>query len=472
MRLTRRRALQSLSASAAVASFGSLGCEGRPGTSSRSFQQLARSRTDTVVIVMMENRSFDHVFGSLSLVEGRDDVDGLTPTISNPDLQGNIITASPADLSCIADPPHGWDSCRRQWNNGKNDGFVTEYEAGEGESGPHRVMDYLPRALQPTSYALADEFALCQRWFASVMGPTWPNRYHFLAATSHGVQNNTTLGKYVPNLFNRLLDAKVEYGNYYGNIPFGSVLEGVSLSDPEMGRHEDFFARAAAGTLPPVVVIDPIYGRSDDHPPTHPLAGQIFIQSIYEAMRTSPQWSRSMLVVTYDEHGGFHDHVAPPTFDDDDFAAAGFNQLGFRVPGFVVGPFVKNEVSNVVFDHASIYATVAALHGLDPIGARDAASNTFLDLLDEDRLDRDDPRDGPVLAPVVADEAEIFADACAGFAFHGKADSPGMITGQVELEEIFARRFPDAAKGLLADTEGRFKDLLAHARSQGVWRRA
>ncbi len=471
MRLTRRQALQSLSATAAAATFG-VGCDGRTSTTTPpSLLQLTRSRVETIVIVMMENRSFDHVFGSLSLIEGRDDVDGLSASMANPDRGGALITPAAVDLGCIADPPHGWESSHLQWNNGRNDGFVTEYEARAGT--PHRVMDYLPRSLQPTSYALAEEFALCQRWFASVMGPTWPNRFHFLAATSRGVQVNTTLDEYVPNIFNRLLEAKVEYGNYYGNIPFGSILEGVRLSDPEMGRYEDFFARAAAGTLPPVVVIDPLYGRSDDHPPTHPLAGQIFIQSIYEALRTSPQWSRSLLAVTYDEHGGFHDHVSPPTFADDDFAAQGFDQLGFRVPSFVVGPFVRKEVSNVVFDHTSLYATIAALHGLPAIGARDAAANTLLGLLDEDLMDRDAPRDGPVLAAVVADEAEIFAAGCAGFAFHdGSPDVVGTITGQPELETLFAQRFPNAARSLRADTEGHFKDLLAHARSQGVWTKA
>ncbi|HEY1098276.1 MAG TPA: alkaline phosphatase family protein, partial [Myxococcota bacterium] len=174
----------------------------------------------------------------------------------------------------------------------------------------------------------------------------------------------------------------------------------------------------------------------------------------------------------YDEHGGFHDHVPPPVFADDDFAADGFDQLGFRVPTYVVGPFVRQEVSNVVFDHASLYATIAALHELPAIGARDAAANTLLDLLDEGLLADDAPRAGPQLPAIVADEDEIFAANCAGFAFHDNAAKPGDITGQAELEDIFARRFPDAARGLLADTEGSFKDLLAHARSIGVWRKA
>jgi phospholipase C len=388
MRITRRRALQGLSATAAVAASGfPVGCLELEREVSPVGIELAKRRIDTLVVVMMENRSFDHCVGALSLVEGRSDVDGLKEGIVNRTLAGDIIVPAAADLGCIADPPHGWDSCHRQFNDGACDSFVTEYERTTGRDAPHhRCMDYLPRALQPTTFAMADHFALCQRWFSSVMGPTWPNRYHMLATTSHGEQGNNFLGRPVDSMFTRMLKAEVPYGVSYGNIPFEIVLEGMSVQDPEMNRHDAFFARAAAGTLRAVEVINPIYGQSDDHPPCHPLAGQIFLQSIYEAMRTSPQWERSLLVVTYDEHGGFHDHVPPPLVDDD-YAAEGFDQLGFRVPTWVAGPFVKEQhVSDVQFDHTSIYATIAALHGLDPIGTRDENANTLLSLLDEDRM--------------------------------------------------------------------------------------
>lgn len=473
MRITRRRALQGLSATA-VAGFGGLGSSTVacvPPRSQPDLITLTRSKVQTLVVVMMENRSFDHAFGALSLVEGRADVDGLRDGIVNANAAGELLAPAAADIGCIADPPHGWDASHRQFNGGACDGFVAEYERGAGRDAPHRCMDYLPRTLQPASFALAESFALCQRWYASAMGPTWPNRYHLLATTSHGIQTNTFIGRPVDSIYSRLDKAKIPWGNSYGNIPFAIVLDGMSIEFPEMNRYESFFERAAAGTLRPVEIIDPIYGRNDDHPPAHPLAGQIFLQSIYEALRTSPQWDRSMLVVTYDEHGGFHDHVAPPTIEDD-FAAEGFDQLGFRVPGYVVGPFVKNEVSDVQFDHASVYATIAALHGLDPIGTRDKNANTLLSLLDEDLMRADTPREGPALPAIVADEAEIFADECRGVAFHGRAAAAGDITGQPELEDLYVGRFANAAKGLRADTDGTFKDLMAHARSQGVWRQS
>jgi phospholipase C len=470
MRLTRRRALKGFSASAAAMTLPRFGAGCVDAAPTPSELEVIKSKVDTIVVVMMENRSFDHSFGALSLVEGRADIDGLVPGIHNLTSSGGVITPQAADVGCIADPPHGWDSSHRQFNNGACDGFVTEYERTEGRDAPHRCMDYLPRTLQPASFALGEQFAICQRWFASVMGPTWPNRFYLLAASSHGVQGNTFIGRPVDSLYTRLYDADIPWGNSYGNIPFGLTLEDMSIEYPEFNKYEGFFDRAAAGRLRPVEIVDPIYGRSDDHPPAHPLAGQIFLQSIYEALRTSPQWERSLLVVTYDEHGGFHDHVAPPKVEDD-HADEGFDQLGFRVPAWVVGPFVKNEVSSLQLDHTSVYATIAAVHGLAPIGARDRAANTLLPLLDVDRMRDDRPRAGPQLPPIVADEAEIFADECKGFGLHGAVDVVGAITGQPELELAFMARFPNQAKSLRADTIGSMKDLLAQAASQGVWRR-
>ena len=473
MRITRRRALQGLSATAAVAGLGpfgpaSAGCLPAPSVPP-DLLTLARSRVQTLVVVMMENRSFDHAFGAFSLAEGRADIDGLRDGMGNRTAAGELLVPSAADVGCVADPPHGWAASHRQFNGGACDGFVVEYERAAGAGAPHRCLDYLPRALQPTSFALAEQFALCQRWYASAMGPTWPNRYHLLATTSHGIQNNSFIGRPVDSIYTRLDQAKIPWGNTYGNIPFAIVLDGMSIEFPEMNRYDGFFARAAAGTLRPVEIIDPVYGRNDDHPPAHPLAGQIFLQSIYEALRTSPQWERSMMLVTYDEHGGFHDHVAPPIIDDD-YAAEGFDQLGFRVPGYVVGPFVKNEVSDVQFDHTSVYATIAALHGLPPIGTRDRNASTLLGLLDEDLMRADAPRPAPALPAIVVDEAEVFADECRGVAFHGNRPDVGAITGQAELEQLYVGRFANAAKGLRADTDGTFKDLMAHAKSQGVWR--
>ncbi len=463
MRFTRRRALQGMSATAA----GLAGClPGRLTEKELTTLQLAKKKVGTMVVLMMENRSFDHVFGAMSLVEGKN-VDGLTAAVTNPDADGNLIKALEADLNCISDPPHGWDSCHEQFNGGACDGFVREYASRLGDPlQGHRVMDYLPRSKQTASWALAEEYALCQRWHASVMGPTWPNRFYMLACSSHGRQSNDFITEPIDTIFSKMDRAKVPWANYYGNIQFAVTLD-VSSSFPEVEPLDRFFADAAAGTLPPVVILDPLYGRSDDHPPAHPVAGQMFIQLIYDALRTSPQWNECMFVVTYDEHGGFHDHVAPPLVDDDR-AAEGFDQLGFRVPAFAVGPWVKQGVSDVLFDHSSVFATIAALHGLDPIGARDAGANNLLALLDVDRMRDDAPRAPIVLPEIVADEAEIFADACKGVRFHIDGIEHESVTGQPELEVALAKHDPARFARLRADTDGVWKELVDRAQRSGV----
>jgi phospholipase C len=387
--------------------------------------------------------------------------------MTNPGVDGAPISPLEADLGCIADPPHGWDPSHEQFNGGRNDGFIQAYASRVGDPAlGHRVMDYLPRAKQTASWRLAEEYALCQRWFASVMGPTWPNRFYLLACSSHGRQANDFISEPIETIFSKMDRAKLPWANYYGNIQFAVTLD-ISSSFPEVEPLDQFFADAEAGTLPPVVILDPLYGRSDDHPPAHPVAGQLFIQSIYEALRTSPQWNECMFVVTYDEHGGFHDHVAPP-LTDDDRADEGFDQLGFRVPSFAVGPWVKNHVSDVVFDHTSVYATIAALHGLEPIGARDAAANPLFSLLDVDRMKDDAPRAGIALDPIVADEAEIFADECKGVRFHVDGVEHEAVTGQPELEAALARKDPARFARLRADTDGVWRDLVDRARRGGL----
>jgi phospholipase C len=469
MRITRRRALQGLTAAAALGPAALAAACGSPPSSSRpGTLELARQRIKTVVVLMMENRSFDHVFGSLSLVEGRADVDGLVTGMMNPASDGTAVTPREADLSCVPDPPHGWDASHAQWNDGANDGFVAAYARGSGGEAPYRVMDWLPSSKQTASRALAAEYALCQRWFASVMGPTWPNRFHLLCGSSYGKKTNDFIGARVPTIFTRLDDAGIDWANYYGNLPFSITLDGMSVQDPEMRKMDRFFDDAAAGRLPSFCLIDPIYGRSDDHPPTHPVAGQVGIHAIYDALRTSPQWNECLFVVCYDEHGGFFDHVPPPRTVDDR-ADEGFDQLGFRVPAFAVGPWVKQGVIDSVFDHTSVFATLAALFDLPPLGARDAAANTLLDVLDEERLRDGDPRAAIELAPIVADEAEIYAESCKGFVFHDGA-AAGALTGQPELEAVFAEKAPVLAAHLATDTDGAWRELVERARARGLLR--
>jgi phospholipase C len=339
--------------------------------------------------------------------------------MSNTRADGVVAAIHPADQNCVQDPGHGWSSSHTQWNGGANDGFVRDYETRTGPDGAHRCMGYLTRALQPATHALVDQAALCQRWFCSVLGPTWPNRYYSQLASSDGNHSNELIrDQTLPSIYQRLDKARIPWTSYYGNIPFSSILPNHSIESDEYQRLDQFFEDAAAGTLRSLVWIDPVYGRADDHPPAHPLAGQVLLGSIYEALRTSPQWNESLLMITYDEHGGFFDHVPPPPVEDVR-AADGFTEMGFRVPGLVVGPYVRPHVSSTIFDHTSLIATVLRLHELEPLNVRDESANDVFSLLDEDRLLAEEPSAGEKLPTFEVDESEIYAEGCVtGLPFH------------------------------------------------------
>jgi len=373
---------------------------------------------DTFVYLMMENRSYDHAFGARSFLEQLPG-DGPRGDETNPDAAGNPVplwVGVDGNL-CVPDPPHGWEASHLQFNGGAMDGFLTTDQADHpGDLG---AMQYLTRDLMPVSYALADEYAVCDRWFASVMGPTWPNRFYWLTGQSMGMQtNDIPVGGYTaPFIFQRLDEAAVPWRLYYTDLPFLAVA-GANLGgafDEHVFRLEDFFDDAEAGTLPPVSYIDPAFGYGDDHPPHHPIYGQQLIASIYDALARSPQWERTLLVITYDEHGGFFDHVPPPTAADDR-AAEGFDQLGFRVPTLAIGPYVKrSHVSSVVRDHTSALKHLETTFGLAPLTARSSAAADLSELIDTERLAAGDAAD-PIALPAV-DVAEWQIDeSCTGTA--------------------------------------------------------
>ena len=318
---------------------------------------------DTVVVLCMENRSFDHYLGSRLIDEGLR-VNGLTGDERNPAPDGSMVSSYRMNEFTTEDIAHDWDSCHAQWNAGKNDGFVMAH-AGPNQRDP---MGYHDRKQLPAMYQLGDAFSVCDRYFASVMGPTWPNRYFLHGATSKGIKTNSMVLTY-KSIWSVLDDADVSAKNYYHDIPWaaGSYHKLVGLS-----HVEDFFESAKAGTLPQYSLIDPQFfgsGANDDHPNHDPQLGQALIASIYAALAQSPQWNRCLFVVTYDEHGGFYDHVAPPKITHDDNPE--FRQLGFRVPAIVAGPMVRQgAVVSAMFDHVSILSTLTRRFKLPALNAR------------------------------------------------------------------------------------------------------
>lgn len=379
----------------------------------------------TYVYLMLENRTYDHVLGARALMGMPGD--GLKANMTQPDSQGTQVPLYvPDDLKICtsADPDHSWEGSHAQWNNGANDGFLRVHQSEfPGQIDP---VQYLTREQQPVTWALADAYTTCDRWFASVMGPTLPNRAYWHTATSFGLKvNNEVIDKFgggvpVPTIYNRLSDAGVDWCYYFGNLAVVSLLANAGPYQLDIGPNDgtgrvrrfgdplemtgQFFKDAAAGKLPSVVYIDPSFGENDDHPPVHPILGQELIRSIYTALANSPQWKNIMLVITYDEHGGFFDHVSPPTTVDDTkdrFGIDGFEQLGFRVPAIVAGPYVKqNYVSSVQYDHTSALKHLADTYNLEPLNPRMAAANNLLDCIDMDRLMAGEPAD-PIELPVI-----------------------------------------------------------------------
>ncbi|WP_052556493.1 alkaline phosphatase family protein [Enhygromyxa salina] len=361
------------------------------------------SGIDHIVVVMMENRSFDHYFGGMSLAEGLP-VDGLTGAETNPSLQGEPIGVANTRLWIHDnDPPHSWGSSHAQFNGGANDGFVTEYQ-NKGAQEFAEVMNYYLRPQLGVYHALADEYVLCDRWFSSVMTSTWPNRFYLHCADSDGMQTNEPIDG-VASIFDQLADAGISHRYYYANLPIV-----ISYGTPGNAEHvthlSQFYVDAENGELPSFSIIDPVFSAgpvigNDDHPPADVRDGQAFIAMIYATLAASPNWGRTLMVVTYDEHGGFHDHVPPPLTVD---PHPGFEQLGFRVPSLVVGGQVRAScVNGTVFDHVSVAATVAARWGLPPLNERVAATADLSSCIDPDLIDNPRP---PISLPVIVAPAD------------------------------------------------------------------
>ncbi len=369
----------------------------------------------TVVYLMMENRSYDHQLGARSL-EGLPG-DGLRAGMSNPDLDGNPIAPYVAarDKHCIQfDPPHGWETTRAQFNNGACDGFVTVHQMDHGDNRAlTEPMQYLTRNEVPVSWALADAYTSCDRWFGAQMAPTWANRFYWLSGTSMGTMNNPLPDKLDwRTIYHALDEVGIDWRSYWASLPTVSLVDGLD-HEAHVKPFSEFLEDAAAGRLPPVVYIDPAFYENDDHPPAHPINGQEMIAAVYTALADSPQWKNCLLLVTYDEHGGFFDHVPPPKTVDD-MAAAGFDQLGFRVPTLVIGPYAKQGyVSSVVYEHCSALKYLETKFGLAPFTARVTASNDITDCIDLDRLARGEWAP-PAEIPVVDVQAWPHVGQCRG----------------------------------------------------------
>jgi phospholipase C len=249
-----------------------------------------------------------------------------------------------------------------------------------------------------------------------VMGPTWPNRMYWHSGSSNGIMSNDfpSGGFTWASVHHRLDDIGVGWKYYYMDIPVLAIVDTLD-SEGRLFLFEDFLRDAMTGNLAPVTYIDPGFGYNDDHPPHHPIYGQQFIASVYNALAAGPLWDHCLLVVTYDENGGFYDHVPPPTTVDD-FASTGFDQMGFRVPTLVAGPYVKqNYVSSVTMDHCSVLKHMQNHFGFEALNQRVSAANDLSDCLDLAALAAGTPR-APVTIPAIEIDENAIRAECRGAA--------------------------------------------------------
>ncbi len=364
---------------------------------------------DHVLVVMMENRSFDHYFQKLPEF-GQPDVDVAPADFSNNDSEGVAFPIFHQQAYCFVDTKHNWTGTAEQIGDGDMSGFVTSNEGfsempanGNLEMfAGRRALGYYDETDLPFYYWLANEFSIGDRYFSSMPGPTFPNRMFLYAASSFGhVRNNIPddADTIVDFLEKREVDWKVYTSSTAGIALFISKLD---LLRDHIGSIEDLHRDAAEGTLPQFAFVDPEIGAAtgnfdtnDEHPPALAQIGQRFVAEVVDAVTRGPQWERTALFLTYDEHGGLYDHVVPPAAcppdDLDPMLMSGepegtFDRLGVRVPFILVSPYAKrHHVSHEIYDHTSILRFVPARFVLPAPTHRDANAIAPWDMFDFDK---------------------------------------------------------------------------------------
>jgi phospholipase C len=354
-----------------------------------------------IVVLMLENRSFDHLLGSMK--SAYPDLVGIDPANPGVNYEGTTAYPQTPDARFIlpygVDPKHEIIDVHEQLTfNGSCGGFVHNFirnYQGQQASAP-QVMAYFDRQganRLPVLHTLAESFTLCDHWFSSVPGPTWPNRFFVHSGTSNGWVNMPVLFHNWHDydqvtLYDRLNERNISWKIYFDDIP-----QSLQLANQRQAKNKARYkimsafyadARGPEAGFPQYAFIEPCYFggyENDQHPPANMMDGEVLIAKVYNAIRANDAlWQKTLLVVLYDEHGGFYDQVLPPAATPpDDRAGDGFDfkQLGLRVPALLVSPYAAKTLISDVFDHTSLLRYLSDKWGLGPLGARTAAANSF-----------------------------------------------------------------------------------------------
>jgi phospholipase C len=448
----------------------------------------------TVVVVVMENRSFDHILGWLR--RSRPEIDGLTGQESNrfnaSDPQSEEVRVSENAVFVDSDPGHSFQAIREQIFGSEDtsaapapmSGFVQQANS-EGLGMARNVMSGFPPDAVPVYTELANHFAIFDRWFASVPTSTQPNRLYVHSATSHGLSSNVRKdlinGFPQKTIFDSLEENGLSFGIYYQNIPATLFLKTLRKLKHVVKFHNyalTFKLHAKLGRLPNYVVIEQryfdceLFPANDDHPSHDVARGQRFVKEVYETLRASPQWNETALLITYDEHGGFYDHVPTPVsgvpnpdgiIGPDPFYFK-FERLGVRVPTILISPWIDQGIvihepngptPTSQYEHSSIPATVKKLFNLNSnfLTKRDAWAGSFEGLFSM----RSTPRtDCPEKLPEVTKSLRP----------HGPKEDVSLSEFQVELIQLASQligdhvlnTYPDIGRGMTVGEANRYAE--------------
>jgi phospholipase C len=370
-----------------------------------------------IVVLMMENRSFDHMLGAVPGIGGIDDASAF----SNPDTTGALVTPQPLaefQSQLQPDPDHHFPAVDLQIFGGDPNrvanmqGFVKSYyNQQQNVAHSHEILYYFRQSDLPVLTTLATEFAVFNRWFASIPGPTICNRAFAHYGTSFGRvdMNLLYINEPFKSIYDRLVGATPKHTSklyYYDTASSTMEVTNLLQHQPEVfGTYDQFLSDCEKGTLPDYSFVEPNYSdhdtdtgeevASDQHPDHNVQAGEAFIADVYNAIKGNVDlWASTALLIVYDEHGGIFDHVVPPACTPDQFTATAndtgtrqpfaFDRLGVRVPAILVSPWIpKGTVVSRVFDHASIPATVTKffLGDYSPRSPRETSADVFIEPL-------------------------------------------------------------------------------------------
>ena len=357
------------------------------------------ARISHIVVMMQENRSYDSYFARL-VYQGQP-ASTIEPLGGNPNpLGGDKIHPFLKTAECeVADLNHSWNGTHQEWNGGQMNGF-TAANVDPADPTGSRSMGYYAKGILPFYNGIANQFAIADHYFASTLTQTFPNRFYLYAGTSFGHIRNDfppAGGFTQPSVFGELTAAHVSWRLYVSSFSVAQLLSDVHNNASHVFPISQYYTDAAAGHLPSVSFVESnpfgkVNVESDEHPNANVQVGQHLVHDVALALVHSPNWPGSAMFLTYDEHGGFYDHVAPPAAPIPDNIApmlqtgdapGAFDRYGIRVPAIVISPYAKEHyVSHTVYDHTSILHFIETRYSLPTLTHRDAAADPMLGMFD------------------------------------------------------------------------------------------